>query len=180
MGSSDVLVGGPTINILSESRNNAIRMLQNYQEALERWNADDQARFREWFGTTDETARQTIRDRTTREIAAIQEDSNEDFRLLEPAHNNPNYGAYVYGSRTENRQVFLGSYFNYSATPDGGQDSQSSMIVHEYSHFDNIGNTVDHAYGRNACRNLAQTDSTRALENADNFENWADSVYNNQ
>jgi len=42
-------------------------------------------------------------------------------------------------------------------------------IIHESSHFNNVGNTKDYAYGQSNCMSLAKTAPDKAVDNADNY-----------
>jgi len=50
-----------------------------------------------------------------------------------------------------------------------GSNSLESTLVHELSHFTNIGGTHDQSYGRQNDRLLAMTNSGAAVNNADNY-----------
>jgi peptidyl-Lys metalloendopeptidase len=74
--------------------------------------------------------------------------------------------AYVYPSRPY--QVWLCPLFWRSKNT--GRDSRAGTLVHETSHFDNIGNTDDWAYGPSGSRWLALYYPEYAIRNADNHE----------
>ncbi len=58
-----------------------------------------------------------------------------------------------------------------------GTDSQSGTLIHEMSHFENIGGTMDHAYGLRNAKVLASQDPKRALYNADTFEYYLENAF---
>jgi peptidyl-Lys metalloendopeptidase len=62
------------------------------------------------------------------------------------------------------------------AAPPSGTDSRGGTLVHEMSHFDVTAGTDDWAYGQSACRSLAASDPTRALDNADSHEYFAENT----
>ena len=80
--------------------------------------------------------------------------------------------AYVFPNRPY--EVFLCNAF-WSA-PTTGTDSKSGTIVHELSHFNVVASTNDWAYGQSACRNLARTNASRAVDNADSHEYFAENT----
>ncbi|CAE6437774.1 unnamed protein product [Rhizoctonia solani] len=76
--------------------------------------------------------------------------------------------------------VNLGNYPNvylclaYWGAPLDGTDSKMGIIIHEASHFTELGGTADHTYGQSNCRNLARSDPGRAAMNADSHEYFAE------
>ncbi|KAF8684497.1 peptidyl-Lys metalloendopeptidase [Rhizoctonia solani] len=74
--------------------------------------------------------------------------------------------AYVYPTRFPT--VYLcGAFWK---APTNGTDSKGGTIVHEGTHFVNIGGTDDYAYGQSGAKNLSSTDPDRAVMNADSHE----------
>ena len=57
-----------------------------------------------------------------------------------------------------------------------GEDSKQQTLVHEWSHA--YSNTKDHAYGLDACQELAKEDSYKAMNNADTFGYYFCDVFN--
>jgi peptidyl-Lys metalloendopeptidase len=82
------------------------------------------------------------------------------------------YYAYVYPNQPY--RIYLCRVF-WSA-PMSGTDSKSGTLIHETSHFNVVAGTDDHAYGQTACRELALSDPTRALNNADSHEYFAENT----
>jgi peptidyl-Lys metalloendopeptidase len=60
--------------------------------------------------------------------------------------------------------------------PPTGTDSKAGTLIHEMSHFTVVAGTKDNAYGQTACRRLATTSPTRALNNADSHEYFAENT----
>jgi peptidyl-Lys metalloendopeptidase len=60
------------------------------------------------------------------------------------------------------------------SAPTTGTDSKSGTLVHETSHFTVVAGTNDHVYGQTACKRLATTNPTQALDNADSHEYFAE------
>jgi peptidyl-Lys metalloendopeptidase len=58
--------------------------------------------------------------------------------------------------------------------PAKGTDSKAGTLIHEMSHFDVVASTSDWVYGQSAAKNLAATNPTNALDNADNHEYFAE------
>lgn len=61
----------------------------------------------------------------------------------------------------------------YWSEPLTGDLSQSSVIVHETSHFNVVAGTNDHVYGYQGCKDLAINNPSDAIDNADNYEYFA-------
>lgn len=81
-----------------------------------------------------------------------------------------NYYAYVYPNKPYH--IYICNLF-WSA-PAQGTDSQAGTIIHEVSHFKVVAGTKDHAYGHTNCKNLANNDPAKAIQNADSHEYFAE------
>ncbi len=57
-----------------------------------------------------------------------------------------------------------------------GVNSKAGTIIHETSHFNVVANTNDHQYGPADVQNLAETDPGLAVDNADNYEFFAENT----
>lgn len=80
------------------------------------------------------------------------------------------YYAYVYP--TQPYKIYVCNAF-WSA-PMTGTDSKAGTLVHEMSHFNVVAGTDDWAYGQSAAASLAISNPTRALDNADSHEYFAE------
>ncbi|GAB3359950.1 M35 family metalloendopeptidase [Lysobacter tyrosinilyticus] len=58
--------------------------------------------------------------------------------------------------------------------PAMGTDSKAGTLIHEMSHFTVVAGTDDWVYGQAGAKNLANTNPTNALDNADNHEYFAE------
>ena len=85
---------------------------------------------------------------------------------------NDSYYAYVYPSAPY--KIYVCNAF-WSA-PLTGTDSKAGTLVHEMSHFNAVAGTDDHAYGKTAAGNLANSNPTKALDNADSHEYFAENT----
>lgn len=83
---------------------------------------------------------------------------------------NDSYYAYVYP--TQPYKIYLCNAF-WSA-PMTGTDSKGGTLVHEMSHFNVVAGTDDWAYGQSAAANLAKNNPTKAVDNADSHEYFAE------
>ncbi|HEX8699793.1 MAG TPA: M35 family metallo-endopeptidase [Myxococcaceae bacterium] len=125
------------------------------------------SRYKTWFGTYSSTNWSTAK---------------SHFNAINSAFNNQNvvvdcsckqsYYAYVYP--TQPYKIYVCNAF-WSA-PMTGTDSKGGTLVHEMSHFNVVAATDDHAYGQTAAKNLAVSSPTKALDNADNHEYFAENT----
>ena len=175
--SDNVEVGGPKANLLTLARENGLAMLRENKRVLERWNAADQAEFERWFGTSDEAYKDEVLAAIELEITALEAATNENFRLPKVGKDSDTLNAHVSPSDTD-KKIHLGNnWFNYPETSDGGVDSQAATLIHEFSHFNDLGDTNDHQYGDKNTLQLAIDDPALAQENADTFENWSETIW---
>ena len=82
--------------------------------------------------------------------------------------------AYAYVYPTQPYTIYLCNAF-WSA-PSTGTDSKAGTLVHEMSHFNVVAATDDWAYGQSAAKNLAISNPTRAVDNADSHEYFAENT----
>jgi peptidyl-Lys metalloendopeptidase len=84
---------------------------------------------------------------------------------------NEDYYAYVYPDQPY--VIYLCNAF--WTAPATGTDSKAGTLIHESSHFTVNGGTDDHAYGQTAAKALAVSSPANAVDNADNYEYFAES-----
>lgn len=78
--------------------------------------------------------------------------------------------AYVFP--TQPYKIYLcGAFWN---APQSGTDSRGGTLVHELSHFNVIAGTQDNVYGQTGAKALAKSSPTKALNNADSHEYFAE------
>ncbi|WP_179958172.1 M35 family metallo-endopeptidase [Chitinimonas arctica] len=83
-------------------------------------------------------------------------------------------GVYAYVYPNQPYKIYLcGAYW---AAANTGTDSRGGTIVHELSHFNVVAGTDDHVYGQSGAKALARSNPTRALNNADNHEYFAENT----
>ncbi|HEX8704273.1 MAG TPA: M35 family metallo-endopeptidase [Myxococcaceae bacterium] len=82
------------------------------------------------------------------------------------------YYAYVYPNQPY--KVYVCKAF--WAAPMTGTDSKGGTLIHEISHFDAVAGTDDWAYGQTNAKSLASSDPSKALNNADNHEYFAENT----
>ncbi len=124
-------------------------------------------RYTTWFGTYS----------TTRYNSVKSHFSNIDNALrTKPVTFNCSCtdSAYAYVYKNQPYNIFVCNAF-WSA-PNAGTDSKAGTIVHELSHFTVVADTDDWAYGQTAAKNLARSNTKRAVDNADSHEYFAENT----
>ncbi|MFZ5544215.1 MAG: M35 family metallo-endopeptidase [Pseudomonadota bacterium] len=82
--------------------------------------------------------------------------------------------AYAYVYPNQPYKIYLCNAF--WGAPMTGTDSKGGTLIHEMSHFNVVAGTDDWAYGQSAAARLARSNPTRALDNADNHEYFAENT----
>jgi len=115
------------------------------------------ANYAKWFG-----ARSSTREaRVKTVLGKLNSLSKLTYNCGGPSCTASTY-AYVYPTDTSAKNVYLCGAF----WPDPVE--QVRTLVHEATHFNDIGATQDYAYGMSPCQNLAKSTPDKAVYNADN------------
>ncbi len=125
------------------------------------------SRYRTWFGTYSSTGWNTAKSHFT----AIKSAFDTKSVIVDCGCTDSAY-AYVY-KNSPYRIYVCNAFWN---APMTGTDSKGGTLVHEMSHFSIVADTDDHAYGQSACKSLATSNPTRALDNADSHEYFAENT----
>ncbi len=125
------------------------------------------ARYTTWFGTYSATRYSTVRSHYSN-IRSAMDTASVTFNCT------CTDSAYAYVYPTQPYTIYLCNAF-WSA-PSTGTDSKAGTLVHEMSHFNIVASTDDWAYGQTAAKNLARTNTTRAVDNADSHEYFAENT----
>lgn len=163
----------PTYVSCSTSRKNsiasALSQAQTYADNAYNYLTAGTAgtRYTRWFGTYNSSRYSTVRSHFTSIRNAVR-----NTRITFNCSCTDNYYAYVYPNSPYT--VYLCNVF-WSA-PTGGTDSKAGTIIHELSHFNVLGGTDDRAYGQSACRSLATSSPSGAVDNADSHEYFAENT----
>ncbi|WP_394828376.1 M35 family metallo-endopeptidase [Pendulispora albinea] len=123
-------------------------------------------RYTTWFGAYTSARWGTAKSH----FAKIKDAFDTKNVTLDCSCNDSGVYAYVYPGSPY--KIYLCGAF-WSA-PQTGTDSKAGTLVHEMSHFTVVAGTDDHAYGQSACKSLAKSNPTNALDNADSHEYFAE------
>jgi peptidyl-Lys metalloendopeptidase len=125
------------------------------------------ARYTTWFGTHTSSRYNTVKAHFANLRSTIANKSiTFDCTCTESAY------AYVYPNQPY--VVYLcGAFW---PAPTKGTDSKAGTIIHELSHFNVVAATDDNAYGQGACKNLARSSPSQAVDNADSHEYFAENT----
>lgn len=125
------------------------------------------ARYTTWFGSYTSSRYSTVRSHYS-SIRNAMDTASVRFNCT------CTDSAYAYVYPTQPYTIYLCNAF-WNA-PSTGTDSKAGTLVHEMSHFNVIAATDDWAYGQSAAKNLARTNPTRAVDNADSHEYFAENT----
>jgi len=147
----------------------AVGNAAQYSQKSEAWlaaNPSGGGAYTTWFGTYSSS-------RFTRVTSAYSRITSEltSKSVTLDCTSDEDYYAYVYPD--EPYVIYLCNAF--WTAPATGTDSKAGTLVHESSHFTVNGGTDDHAYGQTAAKQLARSNPTNAVDNADNYEYFAES-----
>jgi peptidyl-Lys metalloendopeptidase len=127
------------------------------------------ARYTTWFGAYTSSRWNTASQHFVAIDSAIDQNAGQ---VKINCGCNQSYYAYVYPTRPY--EIFVcRAFWNAPLT---GTDSKAGTLIHEMSHFNAVAGTDDHVYGQAGAKNLAITNPTAALDNADNHEYFAENT----
>lgn len=151
---------------LATARNSSVTYANNSKSYLTAGTLG--SRYTWWFGSYTSARYSTVRSHFTNIASAL---SSQPYTFNCSCTDSGTY-AYVYP--TQPYKVWLcGAFW---AAPNTGTDSRAGTLVHETSHFNVVAGTDDWAYGQTAAHNLATSNPTKAVDNADNHEYFAENT----
>ena len=130
------------------------------------------SRYTSWFGSFDQTRWNRVK-ATYQAMETAVLAGSIDFDCTMTGCGSATY-AYVYPNDPAPYTFYLCTVFWDAGTPNTGTDSRAGTLVHEMSHFTPIGGTDDWQYGKSGAANLALGDPAKAVDNADNYEYFAE------
>ncbi|MFI1990926.1 M35 family metallo-endopeptidase [Actinoplanes sp. NPDC020271] len=147
----------------------AVTNAATYSQKSQTWlaaNPSGGGAYTTWFGTYSSS-------RFSRVTSAYSKITNEltSKTVTLDCTSDEDYYAYVYPD--DPYVIYLCNAF--WTAPATGTDSKAGTLIHESSHFTVNGGTDDHAYGQTAAKQLAASNPGNAVDNADNYEYFAES-----
>lgn len=93
-------------------------------------------------------------------------------------------GTYAYVYPTDSGTIYLcPPYFDLPSLSDAtylevfNSGTRGGTIIHEMSHYSDVGGTNDNCYNRDVCSDYARTAPNRAAHNADSFQYFSEDTY---
>lgn len=152
--------------IIDQAIKDCIALLERKLALMEQADPTTQEAFMKWFGKNDDEAKQIIIERIRRALEVGRTLTVENFDDRSVEQEQENLHAEVY-PLDKSYKIFVNHLFWQSKSTK--KDSKAGIIIHELSHFEDIGNTKDYTYGK-LCLKLAKFVPNDAIYNADNFE----------
>jgi peptidyl-Lys metalloendopeptidase len=138
--------------------------------ALSYLNSGCRPTYTTWFGTYSSSNYATVDSHFTNINSAL---AGKDFGI-DCGCNQAGTYAYVYPT-DPSKTIYLCPVFWDASTNAYAYNSQPGTLTHEMSHFNAVAGTEDYQYGVTGCKNLAETNPSRAINNADNHEYFQES-----
>ena len=140
-------------------------------------------RYVEWFGAYTPARYAEVEQTFEAVVNVLENDQSDYFCRTNSFADDPMFGcrpneiAFVFGSDAFNVNLCL-FYFNLpQRIGNVGNDGRVATIVHELTHFNVTGNTLDTTFStRNLVKNLARNNPDAAVNNAPNFEFFAENM----
>jgi uncharacterized Zn-binding protein involved in type VI secretion len=122
--------------------------------------------FKIWFGCMDDERMQIVMHRIERSLIISKVLTVNNFDVIPNEFARLKYFA-IANLEDEFHTIYLGDPF--WELKDGGSQTMADVLLHELSHFWDVGHTFDFDYGVDQCLFLSENYSTRAFYNADSF-----------
>ncbi|SOY50585.1 M35 family metallo-endopeptidase [Cupriavidus taiwanensis] len=149
---------------------------------MQRWHTTDQQWFRQWFGTTEATARNEIATGLQRMNAVLTGLTPANFIRYSPEkmrhvgcvsrEHNVGMVAEVCAPDTATHTIAIRLDFYTLRSRHRSFDSQLLTLVHEVSHFADVFGSLDHWYSTHKAKARARIQDPRTIENADNIAGY--------
>ncbi len=131
-------------------------------------------RYTSWFGAYTSSRYSTVRQHFVNIDNALDQNNGQLTMNCNCTDVQDPVNTFAYVFPAQPYQIYLcGAFWRASLL---GTDSKAGTLVHEVSHFNVVAGTDDHAYGQGDASNLANTNPTLAVDNADNHEYFAENT----
>lgn len=147
------------------AHNNAQHFAELSASQLQGTAASTNSLYQEWFGAFDQTRYDTV----SKHYTDISNTLNSEQVTYDLSGTSCPPDTFAYTHKGDRTIWLCGLYLN---APQSGIDCKFGTLVHEWSHA--VCSTDDNAYGEPACHNLATTDPSTAICNADSHEYFAE------
>jgi uncharacterized Zn-binding protein involved in type VI secretion len=154
------------IAIVNRVIRECIVLLENRLELLFLDDPETKERFVKWFGEFTPERKAVIVERTERQIAFFKELTLRMFDNIAYICDYRKLYAEVYKTDTC-LTIYLGNpFWSYRKA---NKNIRKTTLIHEVSHFEDVGDTVDNGYGEVECEDLAKNRPHLSLMNADSY-----------
>ena len=157
--------------LLKDALTEAKKMAKEVQSILSNTPGPNSRRYIEWFGVLTAQNYDRVKGNYNK-IATALTSEKIIFNCSLVDCSGDGVFAYVYPTRPF--EIFLCNAFWRAGM--AGTDSKPGTIIHELSHFNVLAGTDDNVYGQVRCRQLAGTDPSEAIANADSHEYFAENT----
>jgi uncharacterized Zn-binding protein involved in type VI secretion len=164
---SDFPIDGEKRRAINQAIKDCTVLLEKKLALLEQGDPQTLENFKKWFGRDDDEAKGIILEMIRKALEVSMGLTVENFEEILDEKERRETCAISY-SGDELYRIKVGIVFWKIGAC--GNDSKSAAIIHELSHFKDIGNTEDVIYGEKDCLSLAKSEPHSTLKNASSFE----------
>jgi len=139
--------------------------------------------YRTWFGPWDSVRAKFVRN-TVSSLKHHIRTSKITYVCGRVGSSSCDPGTYAYVYPDDSGTIYLcPPYFDLPQLSDAtflevfNSGTRGGTIIHEMSHYNDVGGTNDNCYNRDVCSDFARTDPNRAAHNADSFQYFAEDTY---
>ncbi len=160
------------IEVLKLAHDDAITMSKEASQKMNQAKKNTSAeRYVTWFGKPSEKRQKIVTDAYNKIYDAF-ENKNVEFDCGTCRSDAEYEEVYAYVHPNQHYKIYLcGAFWKSSRT---GTDTQGGTLIHEASHFAVIANTEDYAYGQADAKALAKNSPDKAVNNAENYDYFAE------
>jgi len=139
--------------------------------------------YRTWFGRWDAVRSKFVR-RTVSALKNHIRTSKITYVCERQGVGSCDGSTYAFVYPNDSGTIYLcAPYFELPSLSDAtflevfNSGTRGGTIIHEMSHYDDVGSTNDNCYNRDVCSDFARTAPNRAAHNADSFQYFAEDTY---
>ena len=155
------------IAIVKKTIADSIVLLEKRLELLKRDDPGTLADFDKWFGYIDEKRKLVIVNRIKKQIVFFKTLGINYFSRIALAIHYRTVVAQVHAWDKHSYTIYLGHRFWND--DELKKDTREIVLIHEVSHFEDLGKTIDYGYDDSECEKYAKANPNKALYNADSY-----------